>query len=138
MPVDGERNVPYTSQQDLDVYWPLSQGAWPVVVLLDGGDGNKTYARGLAIVVAGQGAVVFVPEYQSSEPPPDRITRGAEEVACAVRFAKAHGAEYGGDPQRVVIIGHSGGAAFGALAALAGDQFRAIASSRKAIVPPMS
>ena len=122
--IDQELNVPYTSAQNLDVYWPSSHNAWPVVVLLHGGDVSARSARGLAMTVAGQGAVVFVPEYQSYEPPPDRITRGAEEAACAVRFAKAHGAEYGGDPEHFIIVGHSAGGAFGALVALAGDQFR--------------
>ena len=123
MVIDQRLNVPYTLVQDLDVYWPWPLDARPIVVLLHGGNVAKSSVRGLAVTVAGQGAVVFVPEYQSSEPPPDRITRGAEEAACAVRFAKAHGAEYGGDPEHVIIVGHSAGGAFGALVALAGDQF---------------
>jgi acetyl esterase/lipase len=73
--------------------------------------------------VAEHGAAVFVPEYQSSEQPAGGIARGAEEVGCAVRFAKAHAAEYGGDRERVIIVGHSGGGSFGALVALAGEQF---------------
>jgi acetyl esterase/lipase len=123
MAVDYRIDIPYTSEQELDVYWPTSGSAWPVVVILHGGDTSKGSAKGLAMRVAGHGAVVFVPEYQSHEPPPDRITRGAEEATCAVRFAGAHGQEYGGDPNHIVVVGHSGGAAFGSLVALAGDQF---------------
>jgi acetyl esterase/lipase len=121
--IEQELDVPYTSVQDLDVYWPESGNGWPIVVLLHGGNVDKTHVRGLAMRVAGHGAVIFVPEYQSYEPPPDRITRGVEEAACAVRFAKAHGAEYGGDSEQVIIVGHSAGGAFGALVALAGDTF---------------
>jgi acetyl esterase/lipase len=122
-PIDQELELPNTSVQTLDVYWPESGGDWPIIVLLHGGDVDKRSVRKLAMRVAGHGAVVFTPNYQSSEALPDGIARGAEEAACAVRFARIHGAEYGGDPGPVIIVGHSGGGAFGAFVALAGDQF---------------
>jgi acetyl esterase/lipase len=122
-PIGQELDIPYTSVQNLDVYWPESGGDWPIIVLLHGGDVDKRSVRELAMRVAGHGAVVFTPNYESSEALPDGIARGAEEAACGVRFARTHGAEYGGDPGRVIIAGHSGGAAFGAFVALAGDQF---------------
>jgi hypothetical protein len=33
-----------------------------------------------------------------------------DEVACAVTFAVTHAAEYGADPDRLVLLGHSAGA----------------------------
>ena len=32
------------------------------------------------------------------------------QAACAVAFARAHAAEYGGDPATMIVFGHSGGA----------------------------
>lgn len=123
MNIDQKLDVAYKSDQKLDVFWPSSSNGWPIVVILHGGQVPKTSVRSLAKALAGQGAVVFVPEYQSYEPPPDRIFKGPEDAACAVRFARANGPGYGGIPERVVVIGHSAGGAYGALIALTGDQF---------------
>jgi acetyl esterase/lipase len=128
MTVERKMDIPYTSGRALDVYWPSAGSVWPVVVFLHGGDIDKRLMGALATAVAGQGAVVFVPAYQSDEPPPDKIVTGAEQVACAVRFARAYGTEYGGDPARIVIVGHSAGGAFGALISLAGDEYHGACS----------
>jgi acetyl esterase/lipase len=90
---------------------------------LHGGRVDKELARGLGRALAAQGAVVFIPEYQSYEPPADRITKGPEDAACALRLARAKGVDFGGDPNRVILVGHSAGGAFGALVALAGDEY---------------
>jgi acetyl esterase/lipase len=67
--------------------------------------------------------VVFTPEYQSYQPPPDQILTGVKDAVCAVRYARTNAGEYGGDPDWVIVVGHSAGSAFGALISLAGDQF---------------
>lgn len=46
-----------------------------------------------------------------------------EDAACAVRFAAAHTAEYGGDPNRLIVVGYSAGAHIGSVIALAADAF---------------
>jgi acetyl esterase/lipase len=80
---------------------------------------------GLASAIAGQGAVVFSAEWRSSAPSSVAdIGKGAEDVACAVRFARLHGAEYGANEKRVVLVGHSAGGGIGALMMLAGDEFQ--------------
>ena len=121
--INEQSDIPYMNTQKLDVYWPQSLEAWPIVVILHGGHIKKRSSRGLAIAVAGQGAVVFVPEYQSYEPPPDKIEVGAQEVSCAMKYARVKGPDYGGDPERLIVVGHSAGGAFGALITLADDQF---------------
>jgi len=116
-------NLDYARDVQLDVYRPAGSGEWPVVLLLHGGGLSKTSVSGLARAISGQGLVVFVPTYSSSPPSPQAITLGAEDVACAARYARAHAAEYGGKAGRLVAVGHSGGGAFGMLLALAGDEF---------------
>jgi acetyl esterase/lipase len=124
LPVEEMHNVPYTGTRPLDIFAPAEPGPWPVVVLLHGGDGGAPiFLWALGGALAGQGAVVFIPSYHASKPPLDSITDGWEEAACAIRFARAMAADYGGDPSRVVLAGHSGGGAAGAVMMLAGDEF---------------
>ena len=123
MEINEELNIHYKSDEKLDVYSPVIQNHWPVVLILHGGGVDKKSIRSLSVVLAEQGAVVFTPEYQSYEPPPDQILTGVNDAACAVRYARAHAGEYGGDPDRVIVVGHSAGGAFGAVISLAGDRF---------------
>lgn len=117
----------YAGERLLDVYAPAAGSGWPVVVVLHGGNADKRGVSSLAEAVAGQGAVVFVPTFSSSFSPvtiaQGGVGLGVEEASCAVRFARARAAEYGGDPQRVVAAGHSAGGAFAVVLALAGDEF---------------
>lgn len=72
--------------------------------------------------------MVITPTYRSSKPQGEQITReiitaGWQDAACALRFARAKAADYGGDPARVIVVGYSGGGTAGAVMALAGDDF---------------
>lgn len=123
LPVTKTADLAYTNELVLDVYAPTTAGNWPVVVVLPFGVG-KGSVSGLASAIAGQGAVVFAAEWHSSEPRSvAEIAQGAEEVACAVRFARAHAPEYGAKDKRMVLVGHSAGGGIGALMMLAGDEF---------------
>jgi acetyl esterase/lipase len=122
------RDIPYTSQLKLDVYKPDKPGRWPVVVALHGGGQSKELFNIFSKRIAQLGAVVITPTYRSSEPQGEQITRkiitaGWEDAACALRFARARGKDYGGDPARVVLVGYSGGGTAGSVMALAGDDF---------------
>lgn len=124
MEVSSALDLPYTSERTLDVFAPTIADEWPLVVVLHGGNVSSKSVRGLAQAVAGQGAVVFVPNYHSSQPTSaEVISLGAEDAACAVRYARAHAVEYGGTPDRVIAVGHSAGGAYAAIMALAGDNF---------------
>jgi acetyl esterase/lipase len=127
MEISEQSDIRYKSNQKLDVFSPLLQMDWPIVVILHGGEVNKKSVRSLGIALAEQGVVVFTPEYQSYTPLPnqipDQIRTSVEDAACAVRFARAHGSEFGGDPHQIIVVGHSAGGAFGAAISLAGDQF---------------
>jgi pimeloyl-ACP methyl ester carboxylesterase len=108
-----------------DVYYPSHHGPWPVIVTIHGRPRTQRDMAELARVLAGKGAVVYNVDYRGVRP---AYTRGFPEapsdVACAIRYARSTARRYGGDPRRVVLVGHSMGGYVGALVALAGDTFR--------------
>jgi acetyl esterase/lipase len=122
LPVETQKQIPYTSLRSLDLYHPVQEGAWPVVVAYHGGNTPKSSFQALGTAIASMGAVVFTPEWRSSPPSPDDITIGWEDAACALRFAVAYAAEHGYSQDRLMVIGHSAGAAGGAVAMLAGAE----------------
>jgi pimeloyl-ACP methyl ester carboxylesterase len=124
LPVQMTKEIPYTSERKLDVYVPTSPGTWPIVVVLHGlGDMKEMFAP-LSQAIAGRGAVVFTPNWRFTEvASADQIAGQAEDVACAVRFARLHASEYHGNSSKLVVVGHSGGAVIGAVVSLAGDDF---------------
>lgn len=109
----------------LDVWAPASEDGLPVVVMFHGGTGNvsKDYLAELASRVAQQGAVVFVPNHSTTSMTSDVpetlaiIDDELDGAACAVAYAVAHAGEYGGDPETLVIFGHSAGATLGSTVA---------------------
>ena len=54
-----------------------------------------------------------------------------EDAAHAVAWARTHAAEYGGDPQKLFVIGHSAGAYLAALLALDPEYLAAYQMSAK-------
>ncbi|MDR5756213.1 alpha/beta hydrolase [Caballeronia sp. LZ035] len=107
-------------RQRLDVYAPdLRSGAGrPVVVYFYGGSwqaGQRADARGIGETLAMQGIVAVAPDYRVY---PDTIFPGfVDDAATAVRWARDHAGEYGGDPRRIFVMGHSAGAHIAALIA---------------------
>jgi acetyl esterase/lipase len=77
----------------------------------------------IARLLAVDGAVVFNADYRGSA----RVERGYpmsyEDAACAVRFAREQAPRYGGDPSRLVLVGHSFGTYVGSIVALDGDEY---------------
>ena len=123
--IEVSRDIPYTSQLELDVYQPSGTGPWPVVVALHGGGQSKELFNLFSKRIAQLGAVVFTPTWRSSEPQGDPLTKeiitaGIQDAACALRFARQWAKDYGGDPSRLVIVGYSGGGTAAAVVALAG------------------
>ncbi|MFZ0492210.1 MAG: alpha/beta hydrolase [Acidimicrobiia bacterium] len=119
--IAAARHVAFTSTLSLDVYGSTG----PTVVLFHGGgwiSGTPDDIAPLARTIADSGTVVFNAPYRLL------LDGGGfpmtfEDAACAVRFAAAHSAEYGGDPSQLVVVGYSAGAQIAALVALAADTF---------------
>jgi acetyl esterase/lipase len=146
--VEVTRDVEYTTPlqpdvpaQELDVYAPAEAGPWPVVVLLPGYAMKKETLpyKSLAEELAGRGLVVLVPNWRSAmstEAARDDglpFRESSEELTCAVRFARARAADYGGDAGRITLVGHASTEAAETTMALAGDNapaWEAFAASR--------
>lgn len=117
-----DRDVPYTSELSVDIYYPDAEGPWPVAVVLHGGEEHKANISGFGLAAAQRGIVTFVPDWHAfwAEIQEDRLA-AVEDVDCAIRFARERAAEYGGDAERVVMAGWSAGANFAAIAVLRDD-----------------
>jgi len=100
-------------RQRLDVYTPKGQRAEgaPVLVFFYGGgwnSGRREHYRFAGRALASRGFVTVVPDYRVY--PEVRYPAFLEDSADAVRWARDHAREYGGDPDRIVLAGHSAGA----------------------------
>jgi acetyl esterase/lipase len=109
------RNVAYGSQarQRLDVYAPRRSAgqAAPVAVFFYGGSwdtGRRQDYSWVGQALASRGFVTVVPDYGLY--PGVRFPGFLEDAARAVRWAQDHATAYGGDPGRIVLVGHSAGA----------------------------
>ncbi len=96
----------------LDVYRPTTlHAAAPVVVFVYGGsweEGRRQDYRFVGLSLARRGFVTMIPDYRIY--PQVRWPTFLEDNARAVRWARDHAAEYGGDPSKLVLMGHSAGA----------------------------
>ncbi|HEX5040708.1 MAG TPA: alpha/beta hydrolase [Candidatus Limnocylindria bacterium] len=94
-----------------DVLAPEGADGLPTIVLLGGGStpfAERRYQAPLAVALAQRGAVVFLMSYRSAVTG-SYDSQTEEDVRCAVRYARANTRAYGGDPDRVILVGHSQG-----------------------------
>lgn len=113
-------DLTYADGALVDVYRPVLEGPWPVIVFAHGMGGSKNdpnIGRGFAPY----GAVVYQVDL-ADEPP---FLETVEQVACAVRYARATATDHGGDPNNVALVGFSMGATAGAVVGLTGDDYTA-------------
>lgn len=118
---------PDVEAQELDVYKPARPGAWPVVVFLNALGGAKEGYAKVSSAVAERGAVVFTPNWptilgeMAAKEDGEGFREMYEVLACAIRFARTHATDFGGDPSHLTLVGQSYGAFIGSWVALAGD-----------------
>jgi acetyl esterase/lipase len=123
------KGIPYKSasvpgfnpeKNRLDVYRPNGQRtqAAPVVVFIHGGNwnsGSKNIYWFIGRRLAKQGIVAVIPSYRLS--PEVQVPAMANDCAEAVLWVRNHIADYGGDPNRIYVMGHSAGGGLAALLA---------------------
>ena len=128
-------DLPYGdgARRKLDVYQPRTPGPHPVVVFFYGGSwrgGDRGDYLFVGEALAAMGVVAILPDYRVY--PDARYPDFVEDAAAAVRWVVAHAGDYGGDPSRLAVMGHSAGAHIAALLAL--DRRFAIDASIKGFV----
>jgi acetyl esterase/lipase len=109
--------IPFgTEGQKLDV-WSYDRGLatravnQPVLIFWYGGgwvNGTRQAYAFAARAYAKQGFVVVVPDYRKV--PTIRFPAMLQDGAQAVKWTRDHISEYGGDPTRIAVAGHSAGA----------------------------
>ncbi len=131
---------PDPEKHRLDLFMPKGRG-WPVMVFIHGG-GWTSGDKGLTVAgadiygnigrfYAGHGIGVAVISYrlQPKVGWPDQI----DDVARAVAWIHANVARYGGDPERIVLAGHSAGGQLATRVALDPAPLAALGVDRRAI-----
>jgi acetyl esterase/lipase len=109
-------------RQRLDVYRPTAQStasATPIIVFFYGGSwtmGERADYRFVGEALASKGIVVLIADYRLS--PVHRYPTFIEDSAQAVRWAFDHAGQYGANPARLFVMGHSAGAYNAAMVAL--------------------
>lgn len=102
----------------LDIYRPQNTGSGraPTVVFLYGGGwqrGEREQYQFVGRRLASQGVLAIVADYRTY--PAATFPGFVEDGARAVAWTREHADEYGGDPGRLFVAGHSAGAQIAAL-----------------------
>lgn len=111
----------------LDAHIPDTPGPHPIAILIHGGGWSRGDKR---IAAEGDNSDIspwfgafseagftwFSINYRLA--PAHLWPACLEDVQTAIRWVKAHAAEYKGDPKRIVLVGHSAGGHLAALAAV--------------------
>jgi acetyl esterase/lipase len=119
-PMRVERDIPYAEpkneRQLLDVHAPQSGSKLPVVVWVHGGGwmrGSKNEVDSKPAAFVEKGFVFVAMNYRFF--PVVKMGDIIRDVAKATGWVRTHVARYGGDPNRLFLMGHSAGAQLAAL-----------------------
>jgi acetyl esterase/lipase len=106
----------------LDIYAPASAppaAGWPVVVFFYGGSwnsGERAEYKFVGEALASRGMLALVADYRLY--PEVRYPSFLEDSAKALAWGLEHAKALGGDPRRVIVMGHSAGGYNAAMLAL--------------------
>jgi acetyl esterase/lipase len=128
--IHAGKDIAYGSdpRQTLDVYTPNARaaGPLPVLVFFYGGGWTSGHRQDYAFAghaLASRGFVTVVPDYRLALAHP--YPAFVQDAASAVHWAQDHAAEFGGDPKRIVLAGHSAGGYLALMLAMDDDFLRA-------------
>jgi acetyl esterase/lipase len=118
--VTEDRGIVFDADHALafDAYVPNKATHAPVVVFFYGGSwerGKRRWYRYVGHALANHGVVVLIPDYRKF--PDVHFPAFMHDAANAVAWAHEHAAEFGGDPKRLFVMGHSAGGQIAALLA---------------------
>ncbi len=122
--VTVRRGIRYTEREgtpgrrtSLDIHRPDGlEGPAPILIFVHGGGwaiGDKALVNAKPHWAARNGWILVSVNYRFS--PSVEHPEHARDVAAAVAWVHQHAAEFGGDPERIALIGHSAGAHLAAI-----------------------
>ncbi|MEO8313257.1 MAG: alpha/beta hydrolase [Pseudomonadota bacterium] len=106
------------ARQRLDVFAPKA-GEHPIVVFFYGGSwtmGKKSQYGFVGAALSAHGYVTVIPDYRLY--PQVRFPEFVDDAAQAVAWVRMHAKEFGGNPDKIILMGHSAGAHMAAMLAL--------------------
>lgn len=96
---------------EAEILRPAGPGPHSVVVYVHGGGFTTGTPRGYRRIgqeLAARGHLVIVPDYRRA--PRHRFPAALDDCRATIAWARRHGEAYGGDPDRVTLMGDSAGA----------------------------
>ena len=138
---DAIKNIPYTftanAEQTLDIYRPdIVSFARPVLVYVHGGAwvaGDKGLDGAQVKTYINQGVILVSLNYRLA--PGAKFPDNIKDIYAASDWITSNIKDYGGDPNNMVMVGHSAGAHLAALAGVGTKGHPPLASQYKAIIP---
>lgn len=121
-------------RQQLDIYAAAESRSAPVILFWHGGswkNGDKDYYRFVGARLAQEGFVVAIPNYRLA--PGDPFPKFMQDAAAAVRWMADHARDFGGDPARMFISGHSAGGHIALILALDDKYLRAVGLTQRSL-----
>lgn len=133
---DFKSDLAYGSldRQKLDIYAPKNAAKAPVVIFVHGGswyNGDKSDYAFLGETLTSNGYLTVAINYRRA--PQVIFPVFVQDAALAVKWVKDHIAEYGGDPNRVFLMGQSAGAQIAALVAFDASYLREVGLERSTL-----
>jgi acetyl esterase/lipase len=133
-----ELDIPYTDSTDarrrLDIYAPEGARNLPVVFWIHGGGwqgGDRTSVQLKPTAFVEKGFVFVSTGYRLL--PNVEMVEIFHDIAKSMRWVHEHVAEHGGDPNRILVMGHSAGAQLAALISIDERYLKAEGVSLKVI-----
>jgi len=136
--VHRSQDITYTDSnadlpaKQLDVYAPKKSDNLPVMVFFYGGSwesGDKKIYHFLGNRLARRKVIVVIADYPLASE--YKIPTMQESALAAVNWNKDHIAEYGGDPDRIFVSGHSAGGHLASLIAVKEDELEPSDNGKK-------
>ena len=127
-------NIPFDFEHPmlgLDVYTPTNVQNAPVIVFFYGGrwtSGSKDAYKFVGQALTAQGFVAVIADYRKY--PQVRFPAFVQDGARAVKWTHDNISRYGGDPNKLFVMGHDAGAHIAAMLALNEAYLKAVGGSR--------
>lgn len=110
--IAGDQRFMSGERGTLDIYAPrVADAPLPVIIFFYGGSWNSGSKDGYGFAgraLAARGFLTVIPDYRLTGEAP--YPAFLEDGAAAVKWVRANAARFGGDPDRIVLAGHSAGA----------------------------